>query len=269
MILFEKSFASHDRAKFILEVDPRILSKCSNKKYRFKCNNEDCMHVFEMRLNCISNGRWCSYCCIPPKLLCNNKHCKHCLNKSFASHEKAKYILNINPRIVFKSSGKKYKFKCDNNHQFESRLNQINLGHWCPICVNKTERKVFDFILTLYPDSIHQYKVDWCKNPKTDRHLPFDIYIGDINTIIEIDGLQHFQQVDHFHRNDGDFDKRQATDLFKMTQCYINKVSLVRICQEYAFTSSRYEFDLIVAIEKIKERGPRYINIDPQDKYSL
>ena len=39
---------------------------------------------------------------------------------------------------------------------------------------------------------IHQYKVKWCKNKK---YLPYDFVIPEHKVIIELDGLQHFQQV--------------------------------------------------------------------------
>ena len=38
-------------------------------------------------------------------------------------------------------------------------------------------------------------KFNWCKNPETNKYLPFDFYIPDLNLIIEIDGDQHFEQV--------------------------------------------------------------------------
>ena len=63
--------------------------------------------------------------------------------RSFASHEKAEYWHPINngeimPRNVFKSSGKKYWFNCNKcNHDFESGLDHISGGRWCPYCSNK------------------------------------------------------------------------------------------------------------------------------------
>lgn len=52
--------------------------------------------------NCISDGS--------KYKLCNNEKCKVCFNKSFASHEKSKYLVdkNINPRKISLGSVKKY-----------------------------------------------------------------------------------------------------------------------------------------------------------------
>ena len=71
--------------------------------------------------------------------LCGQNDCVKCYNKSFASNEKAKYWSNINncqPKDVFKSTGKKYKFECVCEHTFESRLCTITSGCWCPYCAN-------------------------------------------------------------------------------------------------------------------------------------
>lgn len=79
--------------------------------------------------------------------------------RSFASHEKSKYWSNQNteqPRDVFKSSGKKYWFDCNNNHIFDSQLDNINKGQWCPYCVNKTETKLYE----KYPKYIQLFNED-------------------------------------------------------------------------------------------------------------
>ena len=41
----------------------------------------------------------------------------------------------------------------------------------------------------------HQAKFKWCKNPETNKCLPFDCCIEELKLIIEIDGMQHFKQV--------------------------------------------------------------------------
>jgi hypothetical protein len=131
---------------------PEDVSKCSNKKYWFKC--DACNHPFDKSLNHVSwDGRWCPYCSIPPQKLCDNIGCSSCLEKSFASFDgitpngKRKvecwdYDKNglITPRKVFKSSGKKYEFKCDAcEHPFDSILRNITINNqrWCPYCGKK------------------------------------------------------------------------------------------------------------------------------------
>ena len=147
---YEKSFASHPTAinwsnKNILE--PKEFLKGSEKKCYFNCYK--CPHEIYISLKKISsNGRWCSYC--SHQKLCDNNDCKMCYNNSFASIEQCKYLKNktINPRTIFKSTNTKYEFICDKcNNTFEKIISDITRGIWCPFCVNKTEKKLYEYLL--------------------------------------------------------------------------------------------------------------------------
>ena len=60
--------------------------------------------------------------------------------RSFASHPKAKHWsktknCDVTPLDVFKNSHTKYCFDCDKcHHAFESRLDDVVRGSWCPYC---------------------------------------------------------------------------------------------------------------------------------------
>jgi very-short-patch-repair endonuclease len=137
-VCFNKSFASHEKAKYWSVknlLSPYQVFKYSGKKYIFDCI---CGHELNTTLAHISNGLWCKYC--TNHSLCNNE-CQECFYKSFASYEKSKYWSKKNvltPRQVFKSSGKKFIFDCECGHEFESILNNISKGIWCPYCDNKS-----------------------------------------------------------------------------------------------------------------------------------
>ena len=114
-IPFEKSFASHIKAKFWSSKNiglPADYALNSHKKCWFDC---DCGHEFEIVLrNINSRNSWCQYCAKPTKKLCEALQCNTCFEKSFASHEKAKYWSPINelkPRQVANKSHKKYWFE--------------------------------------------------------------------------------------------------------------------------------------------------------------
>jgi very-short-patch-repair endonuclease len=228
---YEKSFASHEKVKYWSDknnVSARKVLLNSNNKYIFNC---DCGHEFDASLGKINTGRWCPYCSKPPQKLCDDDNCKECYKKSFASHEKSKYWSdknNLEPRHIFKSSGEKYIFICENKHSFESMPYVIKMGYWCPYCVNKTEQKLYDKLSPLYPTLQQQFKVNWCKN-KT--YLPFDFVIPENKIIIELDGRQHFEQV----RNWDDPKKTQENDKYKMKCANDNNYSVIRILQEDVF----------------------------------
>jgi hypothetical protein len=178
MIPFERSFASHEKAKYWSkknDKNPRDVYKSSHKKYWFDC---DCGHEFNTKLDNIrSDNRWCPYCA--SKKLCNNEECNKCYEKSFASHEKVKYWSkknDENPRDVFKCSNKKYWFDCDCGHEFYGKLSQITYhGTWCPYCPK--HRAPRTTLCKNYEKSFasHEKAKYWSK--KNDKN-PRDVFKG-------------------------------------------------------------------------------------------
>jgi very-short-patch-repair endonuclease len=130
---YEQSFASNEERAACWhatkngKVKPRdVFKSAPNKKYWFTCDNN---HDFDIRLNDVTGGHWCSSCHQTPSY-----------EQSFASNEKRVACWHITkngdvkPRDVFKSSRKKYWFTCDNGHDFDIRLNHVTGGNWCPSC---------------------------------------------------------------------------------------------------------------------------------------
>ncbi len=141
-IPFENSFASHSKSKFWSTErnngsNPEDFALNSHKKFWFDC---ECGHKFDIQLNNINIGRWCSYC--SNKKLCGK--CDMCHNKSFASHTRANNWSDkneIEPKMVFKSSHKEYVFNCECGHEFKARLSDItNKNSWCPYCSNPPKK---------------------------------------------------------------------------------------------------------------------------------
>jgi very-short-patch-repair endonuclease len=136
-LCFNKSFASSEKAQFWSKknnLTTRDVLKNSNNNFLFDCK---CGHEFESSLNNITYETWCPYCSKPPKKLCDKNDCHQCLNKSFASCEKAIFWSkknNLTTRQVFKSSKNKYIFDCECGHEFKTLLSGISNGKWCPFC---------------------------------------------------------------------------------------------------------------------------------------
>ena len=90
---------------------------------------------------------------------------------------------------------------------------------------NRTEKIVFNFLKEHFPNVISQATFDWCKNV---RCLPFDILLDSHKIIIEIDGLQHFQQVSNWQSPQ----ITQEWDCYKMKCAIANNYKIIRIFQE-------------------------------------
>jgi very-short-patch-repair endonuclease len=139
---FEKSFATNEKSQFWSSkndhITPRQLFKSSDNKCWFDCTV--CKHSFDMKLNSVMSGNWCSYC--SNRKLCNDTGCNTCFERSFASHEKSQFWSSknddITPRQVFKSSNNKYWFDCTVcKHSFNTQLNNVMAGRWCSYCSNQ------------------------------------------------------------------------------------------------------------------------------------
>ncbi len=77
------------------------------------------------------------------RAFCKDENCTVRHGRSFASHEKSEFWDfekndPITPRNVFKSTNKKFWFKCEKcPHSFESQLDNIIKGQWCPYCAGQ------------------------------------------------------------------------------------------------------------------------------------
>ena len=256
-ICLEKSLASLEKVKYYNKelnnnLDPRKIFKNSNSKFWFNCS---CGHKFEGVPNAIIRGRWCPYCCYPSIKLCDNDDCSSCYEKSFASHEKVKYLEDktVNARKIFKNTHIKYSFKCEKGHNFMKQLSLINLySGWCPKCLNKTEKKLNDTLSKIYDSLIFQYRVDWCRNNETNQYLPFDFAIEDKKIIIELDGKQHFKQVNNWSAPE---DTRKR-DKYKMKNANENGFSVIRLIQlDVLIDNYKWLEELTKNIELIMNEG--------------
>ena len=246
---YNKSFASHEKAEYWSkenELNPRQVFKSADRK-KFKFNCDKCPHSIIMNLKDISSkGHWCSYC--SHQKLCDNKDCDMCFNNSFASVERSIYLndKNIDPRMIFKNTNKKFNFDCDICYKtFPCQISDITKGVWCSFCVNKTELILYNQLTQYFSTLKRQFKVDWCKNIK---HLPFDFIIEERKIIIELDGKQHFEQIGNWLSPE----ETRKNDLFKMKCANENGFSIIRILQKDVY-KNKYDWlkELCENIEKI------------------
>lgn len=171
-----------------IPVTARDVKRGSRHKYKFKC--DDCNHVFETSIDSIMVGEtWCPYCA--NQKLCDDNNCKQCHNKSFASHDKSKYWSdenNMTPRQMAKFSNERATFDCEDcGNKFKSKICNVANGTWCPVCKNKTEKKLYKYLREQKHTVKQQMRFKWCINPETKKVLPFDFYLKDYFIIIELD----------------------------------------------------------------------------------
>lgn len=231
---YEKSFQSHEKCKYWIsslnEKNPRCVSKTSKDKYWFLC--DVCNHQFQISIVSIVNRfHWCSYCA--KQKLCGIKECLFCYKNSFASNSKSKIWhleknLPITPLNVFNTSLKKYWFKCETcTNNFYTSISSVSKGTKCNICFHKTEKQLFKWLVENYENVEYQKTFEWCKTDK-NTYYKYDFYLPNEKVIIELDGIQHFQQVYNWQAPE----IIECTDKIKMEKAIKNGIRIIRIFQE-------------------------------------
>lgn len=110
---------------------------------------------------------------------------------------------------------------------FISKWNKIMNGNCrCPICVNyksNLEHTVEQYLKENKIDYICQKCFDDCKNK---RKLPFDFYLKDYNTVIEVQGQQHYYENRRFSQS---LDERKRIDKIKKDYCIENNINYIEM----------------------------------------
>lgn len=214
---------------------PRDIFLKSNKKIYLNCT--DCNHELYIIANKFNTKEGCCKYCTN-KVLCSDKDCKICFEKSFASHSKVSCWSSkntINPREIFKGSEKSCKFNCNKcSNEFESKLYNVLTGYWCPYCKNKSEGKLLEYLEKEYPGIQKQLRFEWCVNEKTKQKLPFDFGISDNKILIELDGEQHFTEISNW----GSPEIIQEKDIIKINKCIENGYSIIHLYQPYVWNNT-------------------------------
>jgi len=153
------------------------------------------------------------------KILCSEEDCDICFEMSFASSNRSKFWSTKNeltPRQVYKNSHRKFIFVCENNHEFNSTLQHVSSGTWCPRCSTyNNETECIQIIEKLTGKPFKTVKPKFLQiSPKATLEL--DGYNDDLKLALEYNGRQHYEYNVFFHRNDiANFTKQQEHDIVK------------------------------------------------------
>ena len=232
------------------EKTPRQVFLQSNRKYAFDCKK--CHHSYDARPNhYYRKDKACPYCA--NQRLCEAKECMICFHKSFASHPRmacwnAKNTLD--PRMTFKGSDKRAIFECDVCHtEFDSKLCNILTGYFCAGCKNKSESKVLKYLREEYPHCKRQLRYDWCRFSNTNSVMPFDFGLEEEKILVELDGIQHFEQVSNWDSPDN----VKAKDVEKMKKAVEAGYSVIHLFQPEVW-SDEYDWKRVLReqVERLK-----------------
>lgn len=197
-------------------------------------------HVTFIRLDDLQKGRGCGECYISTRKTGPEADVIY-RNNGFTMHDIDSYV-NVTT---------KNKCTCPNGHIVEISLNHIHQKRGCPMCVNKTEAKGFEYV-SLKHEAKNQFKSEFCPGKR------FDIVIEDLKIIIEIDGDQHFRQVSNWESPEFNL----TNDVYKMKCMLEHGYRIIRIYQPDMVKNDNWKPLLDEAI--LSEEKVIYISSKPE-----
>lgn len=271
---YNRSLASHPYAIkcYSSHNDKPITSVLGweDNPYLFTCYI--CNHNFTQTPHKIQTGSVCPYCRKDKPLLCGKDDCNMCYMNSVASSPLSQYIINnsINIKLINRTSNTPLECKCpDCKKIFPTKAQYLTRGSFCPICKTKTAKKIYKFLIQLFPGLISEFKAEWCINSKTGYYLRFDFCIDEYKIIIELDGRQHIADVKYFKHN---FKKQHERDVYKEKCANNNGYHTIRILQDDVWRDKNdWKGNLKREIEYIKNNQTviHNIYICDNDEYEI
>ena len=174
-------------------------------------------------------------CCASPRRLCGKQDCRCCLAASVAGSEHMmQFWMNSvqDAMLTSRASGKRVHWRCPKRvcqHVWEANVYNFASGeNGCPRCaLVEGEKLVLHFLKAARIDHVHQWA---CSSCRVVRPLPFDFMISvQVECLLEIDGMQHFEAVLKNSESQGNFVQRRQIDLKKITWAASNCKPMIRV----------------------------------------
>lgn len=165
------------------ELTPQMVTKNSNKKVWWKCNEG---HEWEAIINNRQKGAGCPYC-VNQKILPGYNDLQT-INPHLASewHPIKNGILS--PCQVGVGSHKKVWWMCQFGHEWKADINNRHRGAGCPDCKNETKTSFPEQAILFY-----LRKVTAAESRNTDFGKEIDIYLPEYKIGIEHNGKYYHQ----------------------------------------------------------------------------
>ena len=225
-----------------------------------KCEH-GCLHEWRARINTrCGRKHGCPYCA--------PTHKKVCIHNSIVTTEPQvaaewDYVKNVglDPTTIPRSSEIEAYFTCLNGHSYCATVgNRCRGGTGCPTCKHKTQKFLYEFLKSHYPDTENEFRLE------ATGMRRFDFCIPSLHTIIELDGAHHFFQVANWQSAD----ETRTIDIDKTRAALAAGFNVIRISQEDVYASS-FRGDsswttesMLAAINSVSEMRVQYISRDPE-----
>jgi len=199
--------------------DYTVLSEYKNSTTKIKMRHEVCGTEYEVS---------------PNNVVTNHSRCPKCFGTPKHTQEEVQQIITDKLGPEFKLVSQYYNSKkpitvehTTKHHKFSTRINTIlQDAISCPICnESHMESLTRQYLIAHNITFESQKRFPDCRYK---RELPFDFYLPENNTLIELDGGQHFKEVPYFNQREG-LTTRTCRDTIKDKYCTDKGINLIRI----------------------------------------
>jgi len=196
-----------------------VLSEYKNNATKIKMRHEVCGTEYEV---------------LPTNIAYNNSRCPKCFGTPKHTQEEVQQIITdkLGPefKLVSQYHNSKNPITIEHttmHHQFETKLDTILQNEIsCPVCnESHMESLTRQYLIAHNITFESQKRFPDCRYR---RELPFDFYVPEDNTLIELDGGQHFKEVPYFDHYEG-LPERTRRDTIKDKYCTNKGINLLRI----------------------------------------
>lgn len=244
--------------------DYQVLGEYKNNKTKLKFRHLVCGNNFLMT---------------PSNFLLKGQRCPICANKTRGPH---KDTFNFKKEVyelvgheyqvlgVYKGNKKKIlikHIKC--GHSYLVRPNDFITGYRCPYCSQSRGEHIIGKILCSF-DIKYEYPKKFA-DLKDSHTLHYDFYIPGQRILIEYQGKQHYQPVEHFGGNES-FKKQQFHDNLKRRYAREHGYNLIEV--PYTINTSK-EIKIYLAkhglilSNKITHNSLHFKRVAPQEVHGL
>ena len=186
----------------------------------FSCN--DCEYEWQTSLHSIVNhnsgcGRCAGKEAITYDVFLERIHTRHDIDFSLTRE-----------RHIDNGNGSRLKCRCvECQHIWRPSFTSIfNHNSGCPVCCSsKGEKAVKKYL----EDHNITYEREVTLESLPRKRYDFRFVHKEIEYLLEFDGLQHFEEIKHFHREEDSFEEGQQVDLRKTRHALRNGYRLIRI----------------------------------------
>lgn len=180
-------------------------------KHRWRCAEG---HEWEAAPYSIKAGTWCKTCA------------GNTLPSLDSMQEIARKMGGECLSTQFFNSNQKLHWRCAEGHDWWTVGYHVRAGHWCPTCsAGNSERICKDIFEQIFGKPFLKVKPAWLLNGRS-RRMELDGYCKELQVAFEYHGVQHFQHIEHFHREDKSLSQRQLDDERKERLCREHGVHL-------------------------------------------